>query len=208
MYKGQVYALEENEIERLVEVAEAGTERVELTVKGLMWTGMRASEFAHMKDHWLLRDRKVPRIQVPNHEDCECSDCVTKAKQAGETDTPEPEIRKYWKPKSIAGARQIPVVHDDAWDLIESFMARHGGINVGRGAIWSRVENLNDDLDFDEPLTPHILRHTYGTWMVRNGVGIETLQRAMGHANIQDTQTYVHLAGDRVAESVADAILG
>jgi site-specific recombinase XerD len=208
MYKGQVHALEDHEIDELLEVAEGHTERTELTVRGLLRTGMRASEFAHLRDHWLLPNKEVPRIQVPSHEPCDCSDCKMKARQAGDTDDLEPKIREWWKPKSEAGARQVPVVHDRAWEMLEDFVGRHGGINVGRGAIWSRVEKLNDDLDLDEPLTPHILRHTYGTWMVRNGVGIETLQRVLGHANIQNTQVYLHLTGDRVAESVSDAVNG
>lgn len=42
-------------------------------------------------------------------------------------------------------------------------------------------------------LSPHELRHTYGTYLRRKGVDIYTIQKIMGHKNIQmTTEIYVH----------------
>jgi len=42
-------------------------------------------------------------------------------------------------------------------------------------------------------VTPHTLRHTFGTLLVREkGLGIEALKEAMRHENIRTTQAYVH----------------
>lgn len=42
-------------------------------------------------------------------------------------------------------------------------------------------------------LTPHELRHTYGTLLRENGVDIYTIQKVMGHSDISVTaDIYVH----------------
>ena len=46
---------------------------------------------------------------------------------------------------------------------------------------------------------PHTLRHTFGTFYIREGGGITQLQQIMGHSRIETTMIYVHLAGNDVA---------
>lgn len=204
MYKGKVMALDAEERQELLDLVDnEHSTTTRFTVRTLMHTGMRATEFAHMKDDWLKRRHDVPRIQVPMHEDCYCNDCRQKAKQSKER-----TIEEYWRPKSESGARQIPVVHEDTWELIDSYMSANGEVGVGRGAVWSRVSKLNEDIDLDERLTPHILRHTYGTMAISRGMSIESLQGIMGHASIENTQVYLHLTGDQNAEAAARVFSG
>jgi integrase/recombinase XerD len=51
-------------------------------------------------------------------------------------------------------------------------------------------------------LSPHVLRHTYATSLLRNGVNLATLQALMGHKNIQTTQRYLHPDLDTLAGAV------
>jgi len=41
---------------------------------------------------------------------------------------------------------------------------------------------------------PHILRHYFGTYSYANGTSLEILRQRMGHASIETTMRYVHLA--------------
>ena len=61
------------------------------------------------------------------------------------------------------------------------------------------------------PLHSHLARHTFATWMLRNGAKIENVSRMLGHTNIRQTQRYakvvaqsVHEDFDRVAQKMKD----
>ena len=47
-------------------------------------------------------------------------------------------------------------------------------------------------------ITPHMLRHTVATLLLRNGVDIRVVQEFLGHASIATTQRYTHVAKDHL----------
>ena len=62
------------------------------------------------------------------------------------------------------------------------------------------------------PLHSHLARHTFATWMLRNGAKIENVSRMLGHTNIKQTQRYakvlaesVHEEFDRIAKRMGTA---
>lgn len=59
---------------------------------------------------------------------------------------------------------------------------------------------LGADAGIRVPLHSHIARHTFATWMLRNGVKIENVSRMLGHTNITQTQRYAKVLAESVHE--------
>lgn len=57
--------------------------------------------------------------------------------------------------------------------------------------------------DLPKGQAAHVLRHTFAAHFMINGGNILTLQKIMGHANIQQTMTYAHLAPDYLQDAIA-----
>jgi integrase/recombinase XerD len=67
---------------------------------------------------------------------------------------------------------------------------------LGRPWSYSAVHDLVERLRIRTGITfgPHLYRHTYATWLLRRGAGMESVKELLGHASITTTiDTYGHL---------------
>jgi len=51
------------------------------------------------------------------------------------------------------------------------------------------------------PVTPHMIRHTVATLLLRFGTDIRVVQEVLGHASIATTQRYTHVSKDDLLSS-------
>lgn len=56
--------------------------------------------------------------------------------------------------------------------------------------------------------SPHWLRHSYGTYLVKSGCQIEKVRELMGHSDISTTMIYVHIAKRDLHHSARSLTLG
>jgi site-specific recombinase XerD len=70
------------------------------------------------------------------------------------------------------------------------FLSRRGG-RLTTDAIGDVIAGITAAAGLDDHVTAHVLRHTFGTSMVRDGVDLVTVAQLMGHARLETTRGYV-----------------
>ena len=60
------------------------------------------------------------------------------------------------------------------------------------------IAQFRRDAGIERHITPHMLRHTVATLLLRNGVDIRVVQEFLGHASIATTQRYTHIAKEHL----------
>lgn len=60
------------------------------------------------------------------------------------------------------------------------------------------ITAFRQEAGLERNITPHMLRHTVATLLLRSGVDIRVVQEFLGHASIATTQRYTHIAKDHL----------
>ena len=73
------------------------------------------------------------------------------------------------------------------------FVSRVGGHPIAGRVVGRMLEKVLEEAGLDEQgITPHRLRHTFATHLIRSGVDVRTVQELLGHADLQTTARYLH----------------
>jgi integrase/recombinase XerD len=74
------------------------------------------------------------------------------------------------------------------------------GERLTRQGFWLILKQYAKEANITTPVTPHTLRHSFATHMLRGGAPLRSVQELLGHANISTTQVYTHIANDHVRQ--------
>lgn len=75
------------------------------------------------------------------------------------------------------------------------FRSRSGG-EMKRGAIYERVRSAAQKARIERRVSPHRLRHTFATHLVKKGIQLVTIRDLLGHKSISSTQIYLHTTAE------------
>jgi integrase/recombinase XerD len=72
------------------------------------------------------------------------------------------------------------------------------GMRLTTQGIANVIKQLRAEAGIERHVTPHMLRHTVATLLLRNGVDIRIVQEFLGHASIATTQRYTHVTKEHL----------
>jgi integrase/recombinase XerD len=72
------------------------------------------------------------------------------------------------------------------------------GERLTRQGFWLILKQYARAAGLEEPVTPHSLRHSFATHMLRGGAPLRSVQELLGHANLSTTQVYTQITDDHV----------
>ena len=75
----------------------------------------------------------------------------------------------------------------------EYFFGTKTGAGIHPTTIERIVRKSAKDAGIERKVTPHTLRHTFATMVLRNGGDIRFIQQMLGHSSIATTQIYTHI---------------
>ena len=66
------------------------------------------------------------------------------------------------------------------------------------------LKKLQQEAQLTRRVTPHMIRHTIATLLLRNGVDLRVVQEFLGHASITSTQRYTHVSKTHLIAALRD----
>lgn len=180
-HKKPLKFLTQDQLQTLISVAR---EKDKIIIKFVVYTGLRYGELRHLQ--WSDIDLRQRVIKVQNKEN--------------------------WHTKSYQ-SRMIPLHPDierllmylkSSQDVTENDYVFPG---ESRSSFHHRLVKLSIKAGLPR-VTPHILRHTFASYLAMSGVDQLTIQKLLGHSDPRTTQIYMHLAEDHIRAAVTRLKIG
>ena len=169
--------LTELEIEKLIksfDMQQNFGQRNRTIIEVLYGTGIRVSELVNLKlSNIFFKENIIKIIGKGNKERF-----VPLGRIASN------EIRKYLK------IRDNSIIDSKFSDIV--FLNRYGR-GLTRSMIFKIISDSYKRIGLDKKISPHTLRHSFATHLLKNGADLRTIQIILGHESITTTEIYTHL---------------
>jgi integrase/recombinase XerD len=79
------------------------------------------------------------------------------------------------------------------------------GSRLTRQGFWLILKGYAQKMGMEDRITPHIVRHSFATHMLRGGASLRHVQALLGHASIATTQVYTKVSDDLIRQQYDSA---
>ena len=169
--------LTEDEIKRLISSVNLDSEfgqRNKTIIEVLYGTGIRVSELIELKLSNIFFKENILKVTGKGNKER----FVPLGKIA------LIEIKKY------LNNRDKLKINSKFSDIL--FLNRYGR-QLTRSMIFKVINDSSKNAEIDKKISPHTLRHSYATHLLKNGADLRTIQLILGHESITTTEIYTHL---------------
>ena len=91
-------------------------------------------------------------------------------------------VRQEFLPKGV------PVQNDHVF-----VSARNNDKPLTRQSVWNILKKILETSGIEKKISPHSLRHSIATHLLKNGANLRSLQMLLGHEQLSTVQIYTHL---------------
>ena len=169
--------LSEDEVKRLISSINLETEfgqRNKAIIEVLYGTGIRVSELTELKLSNIFFNENILKVTGKGNKER----FVPLGKIASI------EIKKYLI------YRDKLKINSKFSDIL--FLNRYGR-QLTRSMIFKIISDSYKRIGPDKKISPHTLRHSFATHLLKNGADLRTIQLILGHESITTTEIYTHL---------------
>jgi integrase/recombinase XerD len=165
--------LNEDETHRLLESAR-GQPRLSAMLHLLCYGGLRVGELCRLELQDLDLDRGLVKVRKGKGD---------KDRILVIDDTTVTSLREWISVRGAAGIRPESV------------------FGLSSGTVERLVRRAAKDAGIQRKVTPHTLRHTLATTLLRHGLDIRYIQKQLGHASVATTEIYTHVDTEALQEA-------
>jgi len=173
--------LSEDEVKRLIEASKENP-RDYAIISLLAYSGLRVSELCNLR----LEDVDFSERIIYVHSGKGDKDRIVVV-----------------SPHVIEAIQNYLITRDDDMEYLFSSQKSD---KISRIQVFRLVKKYAEKAGIKKDVTPHVLRHTLATTLLRRGVDIRFIQQFLGHSSVATTQIYTHV-DDALLKSVYDRVL-
>ena len=171
----EVLSTEEvDRMEAAIDLSKWEGQRNRAIIEVLFSCGLRVSELVNLKFNDMFEREKFLRIVGKGD----------KERLVPISDTALHEIKLWLYDRNLMN------IKPGEQDYV--FLNRRGA-HLTRTMILIMIKRTADDAGITKTVSPHTLRHSFATELLKGGADLRAIQEMLGHENIKTTQIYTHI---------------
>ena len=89
-------------------------------------------------------------------------------------------------------------------DVTDYLFLNNHGKKMTRQGFFKIIKKLAQEKGIKTPISPHILRHSFASHLLKHGADLRSIQELLGHESITTTQIYTHISDESLKKTFND----